>query len=388
MTQDYEQEINLIDLLGYMICRWKCLVVGLILGGLLGGAISFCTPQHVIDEKYDKANPKMSEEDINGIKLLYDNFQLLQQEQKNTQEELESLRQLKDQKKQAEELQQQIAEKEQQLIERTVAVSEYLTKNIRVLIGDQKAYYEALVQGNGKVEEVSDELQRSEFRTQQYRKTIIIGIFAGVFLILLGIGASYLLGNKIRTGEDFAIFSNSILLADFSAISKDKKTDVLTKWGYKIRGMDKTPAEDVMLFASEYAESLIAKEGVKTLYIVTDSEMIGKTSDKDNEMLTDKTSDKDNEKFNDKTNNKDNAKYNSRTNSKTNLEAFQEKMQSDTLQIITGNFMSQPEKFEDMNQADGVLLWVCRDRSKHSSWEGILTALNALEKKVIGTIVE
>lgn len=348
MTQDYEQEINLIDLLGYMICRWKCLVVGLILGGLLGGAISFCTPQHVIDEKYDKANPKMSEEDINGIKLLYDNFQLLQQEQKNTQEELESLRQLKDQKKQAEELQQQIAEKEQQLIERTVAVSEYLTKNIRVLIGDQKAYYEALVQGNGKVEEVSDELQRSEFRTQQYRKTIIIGILAGVFLILLGLGASYLLGNKIRTGEDFVAFSNSILLADFSAISKKEKTDFLTKWGYKLRGMDKTPAEDVMLLATEYMESLISKAEVKNLYIVTDDII----------------------------------------NGKSNLESFKAKMESNNLQIVIGNFIHHPEKFEDMNQADGILLWVCRDQSKYGSWESTLIALNALEKKVIGTIVE
>lgn len=44
MTQDYEHEINLIDLLGYIICRWKWLVIGLILGGLIGGAILFCTP--------------------------------------------------------------------------------------------------------------------------------------------------------------------------------------------------------------------------------------------------------------------------------------------------------------------------------------------------------
>lgn len=63
-----------------------------ILGGLIGGAVNLCTTQQVIDGKYDKANLKMSEEDADGIKLLYDNFQILQQE-KNTQEELESLRQ-------------------------------------------------------------------------------------------------------------------------------------------------------------------------------------------------------------------------------------------------------------------------------------------------------
>lgn len=348
MTQDYEQEIILVDLLGYIICRWKWLVAGLILGGLIGSAISFCTPQHVIEEKYDKVNPKMSEEDANGIKLLYDNFQLLQKEQKQTQEELESLRQLKEQKKEAEDLHQEITDKEQLLTERTVVVSEYFTKNIRVLTGDQKAYYKALVQGNGKVEEVSDELQRSEFRMQQYRKTIIIGIFAGVFLILLGIGVTYLLGNKVRTGEDFATFSNSILLADFSAISKNEKTDFLTKWGYKLRGMNKTTAEDVMLLATEYVESMLTKSEVKKLYIVTDDKI----------------------------------------NDKNHLEPFKAKMQSDTLQIVTGNFIHQPEKFEDMNQADGILLWVCRDQSKYGSWEGVLTAVNALEKRMIGIIVE
>lgn len=286
MTQDYEQEINLIDLLGYMLCRWKWLVAGLVLGGLIGGLVSFCTSQRVIEEKYTKANSKLSEEDANGIKLLYDNFQILQQE---------------------------IAEKELLLIERTVAVSDYFTKNIRVLIGDQKAYYETLAESNGQDEDISDEMQRSMFRVQQYRKTIVIGIIAGAFLILLGTGVAYLLGNKVRTGEDFATFSGSILLADFSAASKKQKTDFLTKWGYKLRGMNKKSAEDVMLLATEYVESLLAKEGVKTLYIVTDSEMICKTSDKDNEMLTDKTSDK------------DNAKSNSRISGKTNLEVFRKK---------------------------------------------------------------
>lgn len=348
MTQDYEQEINLIDLLGYMICRWKWLVAGLILGGLIGGVISFCTPQHVLDEKYNKANSKLSEEDANGIKLLYDNFQLLQQEQKNTQAELDSLRKLKEQKKETEELHQEIADKEQLLTERTVAVSDYFIKNIYVLKDDQKAYYEALVQGDGQIEEVSNEMQRSAFRTQQNRKTIVFGIIAGAFFVLLVIGALYLLGNKVRTGEDFALFSNSILLADFSAISKKEKTDFLTKWGYKLRGMDKTTAEDVMLLATEYVESLISKAEVKNLYIVTDDIINGKSS----------------------------------------IESFKAKMESNNLQIVTGNFIYHPEKFEDMNQADGILLWVCRDQSKYGSWESTLTALNALEKKVIGTIVE
>ncbi|MCQ2548481.1 MAG: hypothetical protein MJ134_00435 [Lachnospiraceae bacterium] len=348
MTQDYEQEINLIDLLGYMICRWKWLVAGLILGGLIGGVISFCTPQHVLDEKYNKANSKLSEEAANGIKLLYDNFQLLQQEQKLTIEELEGLRQLKEQKREAEVVQQEIIEKEQLLIERTAAVSDYFTKNIRVLTGDQKAYYEALAESNGQGEDVSDEMQRSAFRTQYYRKTILIGVFAGTFLILLGIGVAYLLGNKVRTGEDFAAFSGSILLADFSAIAKEQKPDFLTKWGYKLRGMHKKSTEDVMLLATEYVESLIVKTEVKTLYIVTDDKI----------------------------------------NDSNCLGSFKEKMQRDTLQIVNGNFMNQPEKFEDMSQADGVLLWVCRDQSEYRSWEGMLIALNALEKRVIGNIIE